>query len=645
MRIPLPPLLRTNWLPSLLAVLWVFAISGCAHRVANIDGRGDGEARIVIRGQAPEMPPRENDPHGGLGMPIDSIDRGFLPQNRLADSRQDTAPPPMSLHLRDAIAMALSRSDVIRTLNGIESVTGYDPAIADAQSSAESGVFAPQLRMAYDGGQLNGPPETFFGPGISTQSRYDEGDFTAELSKLWPLGTTTRIAHDPSSLGYLFFPNSGPSSSFNPAYSSAGVFEVRQPLLRGFGPTLNTAPIRIAQTRAEQSRWQVEEVTNRQVRSVEESYWNLHAAHVGYQATQAVVTLAQEAVRLEELRYQAERSTYADLARTKVQLERLRQQSSSSRFRLAEQDIELRQLIGLESDGSPPLVPADLPRQELVEIDISVSVSEALAHRPDLQQRRHEIERLDLQRQVAKNQTRPQLDARYQLRTNGLGNHYDDAARQAASLEYTDWTIGLEFSMPLGNQQAKSRLFAREMEVSRERARLREYEHQIAYDMSVLASETPSRWEQADSALREFTEAERWLKLATIRYQNPRVADANRNLLLAALDDFQTAMQAYVNARTGAAASLARYNITLARIEEAKGTLLDHWRIEFETGDASHSQRRETPISNYGAVSFESPPGAGHSMRPSNDTRRGHSLPVRNLSSGQKTHHQNSVRR
>ena len=173
---------------------------------------------------------------------------------------------------------------------------------------------------------------------------------------------------------------------------------------------------------------------------------------------------------------------------------------------------------------------------------------------------------------MAKNQTRPQLDARYQLRTNGLGNHYDDAARQAASLEYTDWTIGLEFSMPLGNQQAKSRLFAREMEVSRERARLREYEHQIAYDMSVLASETQSRWEQADSALREFTEAERWLKLATIRYQNPRVADASRNLLLAALDDFQTAMQAYVNARTGAAASLARYNITLARIEEAKGT-------------------------------------------------------------------------
>ena len=437
-------------------------------------------------------------------------------------------------------------------------------------------------------------------------------------------------------MGYLYFPNDGSSGLFNPAYAAAGVFEVRQPFLRGFGSTVNTAPIRIAQSRADQSRWQVEEVTIRQIRSVAESYWQLYAAHVAYNATRNMATLAEESVRLEELRYQAERSIYSDLARTKVQLERLRQQAAGTRLRLAERDNQLRQLVGLEMDGSLPLVPTDPPRQDLLAVDMSAAVKEALDKRPDLQQKRVEIQRLDLQRQVAQNQTLPQLDARYLYRSNGLANHFDGAVRQASTLAYTDWTFGFEFSVPLGNQGAKSRLSARELEVARERARLREFERQVAYDLSVMAAELQSRWEQAESARREVTESERWLQLAIIRYKNPRISGSTHNVQLTALDDFQRAMQASVSSQTAAAEALASYNISLARIEEAKGTLLESWRIEFGTDEngqptAGNGSVPPSPTSNYRTVSHSRTGSeTGHSLVRQNATGRlpeaGHSI-------------------
>ena len=104
-------------------------------------------------------------------------------------------------------------------------------------------------------------------------------------------------------------------------------------------------------------------------------------------------------------------------------------------------------------------------------------------------------------------------------------------------------------------------------------------------------------------------------------------------MLLAALDDFQTAVQAFVNAKSSAAEGLANYNISLARLEEAKGTSLERWRIQFEAGH-SPIPPEMSPYSSYRAIGHQnSMPAAGHStMEYRRNSRR----------SG---YHQNSVRK
>lgn len=588
----------------LFAALLGIAGSGCALRGTS----AYSTPAPVVRGQDSPLVPTRYAQHA-------AIPEAATPQPR-------TALQPITL--REAVGLALQQSDVIRTLDGISPVTAYDPGIRTSEISAEIGGFAPELRLRYEGSQIDNPPSSFFGPGISTQTRYDEGEFVAGIHKRWPLGTTTRIAYDPS-LGYLFFPNDSSTSTFNPSHEAAGVFEIRQPLLRGFGFRTNLAPIRIAQARRDQSQFAVEQVTIQQIRSVEEAYWDLHAAHVAWHAIQAVTPIAVESVRIEELRYQAERSTYADVARAKVKVEGLKRQAAGAQLRVIERDNRLRQLIGLDPDGVSLLLPIDTPRQDPAVVDLPQAIALALDRRPDLHQRRLEVEQLNWRTLVARNDLLPQLDARYIYRTNGLADRLDHALDQAATFDYSDWTVGLEFSIPIGNRPARSRLMAREQELSRERALLREYERQVGYDIALLAAELQTQFQQADSALRQVRETQEWLRLATIRYAHPTAGDTSRNVLLAALDDFQTALQAHVDSQSGAADALAGYNVAWAKLAAAQGVSLDVWQIEFASETAPAIQQlpasppsppqsaAPSPLASYRSVGFvPASVGAGH---------------------------------
>lgn len=346
--------------------------------------------------------------------------------------------------------MSLQRSEVVRTLSGsvrIEPVTTLDPAIADAEFRKESARFDPKASAAYLGGQINQPPDSFFGPGIETNTRRDEGNFAASLDKLWPWGTTTRIAYDPW-LGYLFFPQ-GTSNAFNPAYTTATVFEVRQPLLRAGGWKVNAAPIRIAAARTDQSQWEVTQVMLAQLRSIAEAYWRLHAALIALQSIDSVMPLAEEAVRIEQLRFESQRSIYADVARASVNLENLRRQKAQAQLNVQQREYDLRLLVGLPSSDGTLLMPIDLPQQAPVNLDVGSLVQTAYQRRPDLNRRRARREEQEWRLVAARNGKLPQLDLRALYRTNGLDDRLDGSLNQMSEFNYTDWTLGFEFSVPL----------------------------------------------------------------------------------------------------------------------------------------------------------------------------------------------------
>ena len=524
------------------------------------------------------------------------------------------------LGLQQAIASALERSPVVRTLSGgvkIETTTGLDPMIAEAQLRGENARFDPNLAASYVGGQINKPPNSFFGPGIATRTRRDEADFQLSLSKNLPAGTVTTVMFDPP-LGYLFYPNSS-GSGFNPAYASEVVFDVRQPLLKGRGSNVNLAPIRIATTKVDQSRWQVQQATMAQVRSVVEAYWRLHAAYIGWQAVEVVLPLAADTVRIEELRLREERSIYADVARAKTNLETLLQQRTASKLTVYKSEYYLRQLIGLPPRDGLTLLPMDAPYREKFTIDLQESVATALARRPDMAQRRSRLEQRNWEIVVANNQKLPQLDVEGLYRTSGLSNQLNNSLQQMSRFGYTDWTVGLTFSMPLGLRKAKADADVAALNLSRDQALLLAYEEQVAFEVADLAAEVDAAWERYESFLRQVHEAEEWLKVARVRYENPPVATRGQDWLLLSLFDYQAAIRNYSASLTQAANLIADYNTLLARLDESRGTLLERWMIQFDG---------ETPTGGEGYslvlpqnMSFAMPPSGpavstGHVFQP-----------------------------
>lgn len=538
--------------------------------------------------------------------------------------------PRRPLPLQQAVLMGLQKSELVRTLSGsvrIEPITTLDPAIADAELRKESARFDPRASAAYIGGQINQPPNSFFGPGLAENTRRDEANFAAGLEKLWPWGTTTRLVYDPG-LGYLFFPQ-GSSSGFNPAYTTATFFELRQPLLRAGGWKVNAAPIQIAAARADQSQWEVTQATLAQLRSITDAYWKLHAAMIALQSVESVLPLADEVVRIEQLRLESQRSIYMDVARASVNLENLKRQRSQAQLNVVQREYDLRQLLGLPSSDGTLLTPIDTPSQLKANFDVATLVQTAYSRRPDLNRRRARREEQEWRLVAARNGKLPQLDFRALTRTSGLNSQLDDSLSQMSTFNYTDWTLGLEFSMPLGNRRAKADVESAELQLMRELALLRGFEEQVAFEFSGLIAELQTTWERYESAMRQVQYTQEWLRLARIRFSSPPAANRGDDWLLLALYDYQIAMQSYITAISTASQMLADYNTLLVRIEESQGTLLDRWQIGFVDGSNQAVPQAAPMLNDAGGHSIPAPPNQ----------------PTAPQSNAAVNYHQNSVRK
>ena len=555
-------------------MLALYGFVGCAHVTS--------ESPLVVRAQSPSMTTGPMTPGYDTGRPGQRTQDPDQPPQRKGPA-QATSLEARPILLRDAIAMALARSDIVRVLNGgvqIAGTTTYDPQIAESQLTGQYGAFDPRFRAAYEGSQIDQPPSSFFGPGIETETRRDEADFSAELSRKWAAGTSTSFGYAPP-LAYLFFPR-GLNGSLNPSHSAEFLVKVEQPLLRGAWSEINLAPIHIAQTRIDQSRWDVQQAIQQQVRSVEEAYWQLNAAYVELQAIENVIPLAEESVRIESLRMQAEQSIYSDVARAEVQLEQLRQQYLDAWLSARRREFQLRQLIGLDARDDNELLPADAPRQTPPAFDFDQIVAVALQERPDINKRRLGLQIREQELLLAQNRVKPELNVSASYRVAGLSERVDRAFDQIGGFDFEDWTVGMTFDVPLNNRTAKSAREVSSLRLMRDRAVLAAYEKQIVFDLAELTSEVISAWRQYESSHRQLTHTAQWLRVARVRYANPPDAGDRQDWLLLALRDYQSAIDAHVRAVSGAGRSLARYNVLLARLAEAQGSNLERWSIQLQ---------------------------------------------------------------
>ena len=538
----------------------------------------------------------------------------------LSESMRDSIPTilqdvkQLDVSLDFLILTSLTSRKTFASFNGgvtIDTSTTLDYAISEQVRQFALSQFDPNFAAFLIGNDINQPGNSFFGPGLRKQNKIDETEFNARFSKSWENGLISSIGYEPS-LAYLYFPQGNPDG-FNPTHSSDLVVRLEQPLMRGRGRDVNLVNVRIAESRAMQSQYQIEASLQSQLRSIEQVYWRLHAEHVRLKAIDGAIGLAQKIVDVVQARFESDRVIYADVARARVKLEDLFQQRLSAELALRYASFDLAQLAGLELNESVLLVPTEQPEHRPPGFDYTTVVNNAIAFNPNLRKQRQELEVRRQNIVGSKNLLLPKMNMLASHRSSGLDNDLGSSLQQMASYRFSDYSLGIQYTQQLGTRQATSQLETAKLQSSRELAILEALERKVGFEVMQSLNELKQIFERYTSALRQVDQSKKWVDIARVRYEDPPLSISRQESLLVLLSDYQTALQAQIDSLVLVARSLADYNGAIALIDEKRGALLSKWKIGSMTIDSEVIEQQPmdaTMVSQSGTAKPVIPPKA-----------------------------------
>lgn len=250
-------------------------------------------------------------------------------------------------------------------------------------------------------------------------------------------------------------------STLNPAYTTDLNLSMSQPLLRGAGRRANTAGLRIASynKQAEDSRTKLEAI--RQLAAVDRAYWRLYQARRELDVRQQQYELADVQLKSAMRRVETGRSAEIEVIRAQSGVADRLEAIIIAQNNVLIQQRELKRIInmpGLTVDSTVLVVPTTEPDPVEYLFETAPLMTRALENR---------MEMLELELRLAadaasidlnKNNALPLLTMDYTYRINGLGKTRSESDRVLTENRFEDWSVGLNFEIPLGNESALARV-------------------------------------------------------------------------------------------------------------------------------------------------------------------------------------------
>jgi outer membrane protein len=352
---------------------------------------------------------------------------------------------------------AISGSDVI-------SATGPTPPSLDPSISA----------LAYWSHQTTPYSNTFatiVNAGIS-----DIQEYNASYSQGFITGTNFNITFNNQHIKQNLL-----SNVLNPSTTSYIDLSISQPLLYGFGTSVNNRTIRVARNNLKFSDLQFRQQLIVTVSAVLNLYWDLVAFDENVRVAQQALTTAQQLY--EDNKKQVQIGTLAPIEVTRAEAEVAtdNQNLLVAETNVLQQETILKNALSKNGVASPTLaevrvVPLDhmaVPEQEKT-APLGTLVDEALANRPEIEQSKVNIASQKINLAGSRNELRPQLSAFVDLTNNGLTGQavppseftlgaadpylvggYGNALAQIFRRNYPSYSAGFSLNIPLRNRQAQ----------------------------------------------------------------------------------------------------------------------------------------------------------------------------------------------
>ncbi len=495
---------------------------------------------------------------------------------------EEGGPPPWELSLRDAVARALRENLDIQ-------VARIEPATARATVTYQDAVFEPELQGSGSWDRQTQEPSSRFSPA----SRTDK-----QVSATWvdPLRTGGRVE---AGLFYREMVNNYPPGSdifgLVPTTMVAGVqLTVRQPLLRNYGLRINRTAIEQAKNSLGISEEQLRQRVMEVVEQVEAAYWKLLGTRRQLDVARASFKLAQDF--LKDTRVKVEVGTLPEIEITTAEAEVADRDGNVIVAENAVRDAEdtLRALLHVP-EGSPewerPIVPVDRPTTERVDVDLDEAIREALAHRPEVKVAELQARNRELDARFRKNQVRPDLSVVGTWRATG--NNYDyyrvimptsppqelwlrndqgrsDAFREIPDRDNSNWSIGLNLTLPIRNRRARADLARARLAADQARLQVEGVRQQVRVEVRQAVRDVQSAFRRMTSARANVILQRKKMEAEQKRFENG-LSTAFKVL------QFQTDLR---DAESRLISAAVDYNQALVRLLRVRGVLLERRGIE-----------------------------------------------------------------
>ncbi|GAB4143567.1 MAG: hypothetical protein Fur0037_11210 [Planctomycetota bacterium] len=349
------------------------------------------------------------------------------------------------------------------------------PREAAASLLGAEAVFQPEIYgdLSYSEGQT--PARNVFQPSIETRTLSGTLGWRQRVvtGGLFDLAFRPVRLRESASFSLPGF--SG--DAFPDQYSSDWRLSYTQPLLRSAWADYNLANIRAAEFDLKRSEREFERQVQSTLLQVVDAYWNLAFTRENYLVVKAALDVAEEQLRITDERIRvrelAARDRIADLAEVARRQEDLI--VADHAIRAAEDALRRLLFDNRESAAWLQNIRPSSPMEvtpKLSEPPWQDYVDQALAERPDLQALRSDIAAAEETWLMAQRDALPQLDLVGSYSSDGVRDYFRDALADSVDQQYPDWSLSLQFSIPVGNQAARAARDRAGLELERRRRQL-----------------------------------------------------------------------------------------------------------------------------------------------------------------------------
>jgi len=290
--------------------------------------------------------------------------------------------------------------------------------------------------------------------------------------------------------------------AFNPAVNSSFRASIRQHLLQGLGPSINTRLIRQAKNNKQiaEEAFRLQVITT--VSQIENIYWDLVNAYQDVKVKERSLALAQKT--LADNQKQVEIGTLAplDVVRAQSSVASAEQDLIVSRTNLQLQQLTIKNALTRNLPTNAEVMQMDVIPTDTVQIPeeenlppIEDLIKQALANRPDYKQQQINLRNSEINIQGARNGLLPTVDIVGFYGGAGLagspntlvpgnagvqGSGFGDAFTNLFNSTAPDKGLTLNITIPLGNRAAQATQIRSQLEYQASQLALKSLENQIA---------------------------------------------------------------------------------------------------------------------------------------------------------------------